>query len=91
MTLIQFLMLLKPLLLAILGQIQTTNPTAEKLIQLALRLLGQFQARHAAAPHTFGAAASHAIEVPEGTLPPESEWTPEGLTRFAEAHAGGQS
>lgn len=83
LTFLQFLTLLKPLLQAILGQIQTTNPTAQKLINLALDLLGRFTAQHAMTPHVFGAAASTPIELPDACLPPESEWTPEGLTKFA--------
>jgi hypothetical protein len=75
-TLIKFL---SPALTAMLGMVPAGS-AAYFLAQLALTLLGQFST--SAGHVNFGATASPPVE-----LPPQHEWTPDGIAKWAEQKA----
>lgn len=87
MTIIQIIQFLTPALQVILENEHPAAPWAQNLIRVALELLGRADAhtaRHTGL-HTFGATGP--IAVPEDLVPPQSEWTPDGLRRFYQAQA----
>lgn len=79
----QLLTLLKPILIAILNQLNPTSVVGRYLLQLAISLLGQVQAHVAQHSGTHAFAAVPPLKLAE-TLPPAADWTVEGLTAHAE-------
>jgi hypothetical protein len=73
--------LLKPLLVGVLGQVSTANPIAAVLVQLALTLLNNYSLQHLGGGRF---AAVGPKDMPE--LPPEHQWTPDGLVQWAREH-----
>ncbi len=79
MNLTLLLAFLVPALQAIQSVLDPTTPAA-KLLAFALQLLQMFSGDSATAPQAHHVAAVHALTA---ELPPESEWTPEGLLDWA--------
>jgi hypothetical protein len=74
-----FLKLMIPLITAVANNLPAGSPPyLSALLSLALGVLGRFSGPY-----------QHYGVSPGDPIPPESEWTPEGLTRWAQLRVSG--